>query len=67
MLNFTRIKWTYEHFGLWCAIRSAAIDIVAVEVVIYRLFNVIDNALGRARILMNRNGNIYVCCCWSLI
>ena len=29
MLNFTRIKWTYEHFGLWCAIRSAAIDIVA--------------------------------------
>ena len=30
MLNFTRIKWTYEHFGLWCAIRSAAIDIIAI-------------------------------------
>ena len=30
MLNFTRIKWTYEHFGLWGAIRSAAIDIIAI-------------------------------------
>ena len=29
MLNIQRIRWTYEHFGLWCAIKSAAIDIVA--------------------------------------
>ena len=29
MINYTRIKWIYEHFGLWSAVRSAAIDIVA--------------------------------------
>ena len=29
MLDIQRIKWFYEHFGLWCAIKSAAIDIVA--------------------------------------
>ena len=29
MLNIQRIRWTYEHFGLAMAIRSAAIDIVA--------------------------------------
>ena len=30
MLDIQRIKWFYEHFGLWSAIKSAAIDIVAV-------------------------------------
>ena len=29
MLNTKRIKWMYENFGVWMAIRSAAIDIVA--------------------------------------
>ena len=29
MINIERIRWTYEHFGLWSAIKSAAIDIVA--------------------------------------
>ena len=29
MLNIQRIKWFYEHFGLWSAIKSAAVDIVA--------------------------------------
>ena len=29
MLNIQRIKWFYEHFGLAMAIKSAAIDIVA--------------------------------------
>ena len=29
MLDIQRIKWFYEHFGLWSAIKSAAIDIVA--------------------------------------
>lgn len=29
MLNIQRIKWFYEHFGLASAIKSAAIDIVA--------------------------------------
>ena len=29
MLNYTRIKWMYENFGMASAIRSAAIDIVA--------------------------------------
>ena len=29
MINIQRIKWFYEHFGLWCAVKSAAIDIVA--------------------------------------
>ena len=30
MLNYTRIKWIYEHFGLAMAARSVAIDIVAI-------------------------------------
>ena len=30
MLDIQRIKWFYEHFGLGSAIKSAAIDIVAV-------------------------------------
>ena len=29
MLNIKRIIWMYEHFGLWCAVKSAGIDIVA--------------------------------------
>ena len=29
MLNTKRIKWMYEHFGMASAIRSAAIDLVA--------------------------------------
>jgi hypothetical protein len=29
MINIQRIKWFYEHFGLAMAIKSAAIDIVA--------------------------------------
>jgi hypothetical protein len=29
MINIQRIRWTYEHFGLAMAIKSAAIDIVA--------------------------------------
>lgn len=29
MLNIQRIKWFYEHFGLASAVKSAAIDIVA--------------------------------------
>ena len=29
MINIRRIIWTYHHFGLWCAVKSAAIDIVA--------------------------------------
>ena len=29
MLNIRRIRWTYEHFGLAGAIRSAAYDIEA--------------------------------------
>ena len=29
MLDIQRIKWFYEHFGLCCAVKSAAIDIVA--------------------------------------
>ena len=29
MLDIQRIKWFYEHFGMASAIRSAAIDIVA--------------------------------------
>ena len=30
MLNYTRIKWMYDHFGVGMAIRSAAIDIIAI-------------------------------------
>lgn len=29
MLDIQRIKWFYEHFGLWSAVKSAAIDLVA--------------------------------------
>ena len=29
MLNIQRIKWFYEHLGLWSAVKSAVIDIVA--------------------------------------
>jgi hypothetical protein len=29
MLDIQRIKWFYEHFGLWSAIKSASVDIVA--------------------------------------
>lgn len=29
MINYTRIKWMYEHFGVGMAVRSAVIDIVA--------------------------------------
>ena len=29
MINIKRIKWVYEHFGLAMAIKSAAIDLVA--------------------------------------
>ena len=29
MLDIQRIKWFYEHFGLWCAVKSAGIEIVA--------------------------------------
>ena len=30
MINYTRIKWMYENFGVGMAIRSAAIDIIAI-------------------------------------
>ena len=30
MLNYTRIKWTYEHFGLAMAVRSATYDLLAI-------------------------------------
>ena len=29
MINTRRIKWVYEHFGLASAVKSAAIDLVA--------------------------------------
>lgn len=29
MINIRRIRWLYENFGLWCAVKSAAIDLVA--------------------------------------
>lgn len=29
MVNIERIKWVYEHFGLASAVKSAAIDLVA--------------------------------------
>lgn len=34
MLNIGRIKWMYENFGMWMAIRSAAIDLVALFIFI---------------------------------
>lgn len=30
MLNITRIRWMYEHFGLGMAVRSAAYDLLAI-------------------------------------
>jgi hypothetical protein len=30
MINIKRIRWFYEHFGMASAIRSAAIDIIAI-------------------------------------
>ena len=30
MLNIQRIKWFYEHFGLWCACKSVLYDIEAI-------------------------------------
>ena len=30
MLNYTRIKWMYDHFGVGMAIRSAAYDLLAI-------------------------------------
>lgn len=30
MLNYTRIKWMYEHCGLAMAVRSAGYDILAI-------------------------------------
>ena len=29
MINYTRIKWMYENFGMASAVRSATIDIIA--------------------------------------
>ena len=29
MINIGRIRWMYDHFGVWMAIRSATIDIIA--------------------------------------
>ena len=34
MLNIGRIKWMYENFGMGMAIRSAAIDLVALFIFI---------------------------------
>lgn len=34
MLNIGRIKWMYENFGMGMAIRSAAIDVVALLIYI---------------------------------
>ena len=30
MLNYTRIKWMYEHFGVGMAVRSAGYDMLAI-------------------------------------
>ncbi len=30
MLNIKRIKWKYENFGVWVAVKSAAYDLIAV-------------------------------------
>ena len=30
MLNYTRIKWMYDHFGVGMAVRSAAYDLLAI-------------------------------------
>ena len=29
MINIQRIIWTYHNFGLWCAVKSTAIDLIA--------------------------------------
>ena len=29
MLNIRRIKWMYENFGVWTAVKSIGIDLVA--------------------------------------
>ena len=29
MINIGRIRWMYENFGVWCAVKSAAIDLIA--------------------------------------
>ena len=34
MLNIQRIKWMYENFGVWMAIKSAAYDIEAILIYI---------------------------------
>ncbi len=34
MLNYTRIKWMYENFGVWMAIKSAVYDIEAILIYI---------------------------------
>ena len=30
MLNYTRIKWFYDHFGVGMAVRSVAYDLLAI-------------------------------------
>ena len=30
MLNYTRIKWTYEHFGMASAVKSIGYDLIAI-------------------------------------
>lgn len=30
MLNYTRIKWMYDHFGMGMAVRSAVYDLLAI-------------------------------------
>ena len=30
MLNIQRIRWTYEHFGLWCALKHIGYDLIAI-------------------------------------
>ena len=34
MLNIQRIKWMYENFGVWMAIKSVAYDIEAILIYI---------------------------------
>ena len=34
MFNIRRIIWTYENFGLWCAIKSVVYDIQALLLLI---------------------------------
>ena len=37
MINFRRIKWFYDNFGMVSAVKSAAIDIVALAFSAYCL------------------------------